>query len=319
MSLQLRKAEADFFKCERYNNFLKKMKEYCPSTELVVDLDSIKALTGQASQGTEKKAIPIVLFGFLTGFYWTAIDTGFFHVTKDPLGKETVAAEIKKLTFKFIQDDSITKHNYQFNPVKGTDKQWTMNCVYNWTFINDSDITNNSPSQKFDSVLNKLLTCRGTTLQIAKAERDYAECTNFKNFQTKFKTYCPATELIPDNQSVRDLKFEVNFGGPIKEPISFCIFKMWAGYFWMTLDAAFYRLTQDKLVKETIESDIKKIHLRVKQDDSISIRGSFKWLIEKGSGGEWSISCVYNWNLFTDGDVTNSPVSDIQAQLMNML
>jgi len=194
-----------------------------------------------------------------------------------------------------------------------------MKCAYNWTLITDTDITNNSPVQNFDAVLNKLLTCNGTTLQIAKQERDYQACDNYKNFLNKFKGYCPGTTFIPDNQSVRDLKFEVNFGGPIKEPITFCIFKMWAGYFWMTLDGAFFRLTQDALVKEAIASDIKILHVGVKQDDSITMTGGHKWTIVKGSNGEWTITCVYNWKLFTDGDVTNNPISDIQAQLMKML
>jgi len=319
MGLLLKKAEQDFFKCERYGVFLNKIKDMCPNTEIIIDIDSIKGLTGEAMLGAEKKPVPVVLFGFLKGYFWTALQSGFHHITTHPLGKEAVLTLMKKLTFRFAQDNSLSSNNYQLLPEKGpAPDHWVIKCAYNWTLLTDVDAANGTPVQGFDKVFNKLLPMKGTTLQIAKAEADYQTCDNFKNFLNKMKTYCP-TQIIVDDESVKNLKGDVNWDGPYPEPISFCVFKMYAGYYWMCIDAAFFRCCQDALVKETIASDIAKLTIRVKQEDSITMRHSYKWLLEKGTDKHWTLTCIYNWKLLGNGDATNTPTSDIQAQLMNLL
>jgi len=141
MSLKLRQAQKAFEDCAGLKEFLRRMGVSLTKTEIVIDIESIKALQGTAHwkrQTTEP--VNWCVFTMLTDstipILLNTISSGFNNALPDELSREAAAEEMEKIVIHFAPDEETIYNESKVALVK-EGKTWNLTVTRNWTSITD--------------------------------------------------------------------------------------------------------------------------------------------------------------------------------------
>jgi len=135
LGVKTNKAAADFLASKSLANFYSTMKGIVGQTEVVVDVDSIKALPGETKYKQLMEATPFVVFDLLsqnpTGIFRT-IQDGFRGAIKDDLSREAAASGMNKLIVHIIKKSAPFNAGYFDFVFSKEGKVWTVTVGRDW-------------------------------------------------------------------------------------------------------------------------------------------------------------------------------------------
>ena len=140
MSLKIRQAQKAFEECKGLVVFKERMANSIPKAEIVIDIDSIKALQGTAKWRQVEEPVVWCVFSLLTDstipILLNTISSGFNNALSDAMSKEVAAEEMHKIVITLAQDQE-TIYAESKVALSKNDKTWTVTVTRNWNSVTD--------------------------------------------------------------------------------------------------------------------------------------------------------------------------------------
>ena len=140
MSLKIRQAQKNFEEGGSLSEFKNRISKPLPKTEISIDIESIKALTGTCKWRLVEEPVQWCVFTLLADTpicqVFNTIYSGFLNGLSDEMSKEVAAEEMQKLVVSFAQEQGVIYGESKVT-LSREGKVWKVLVSRDWNSITD--------------------------------------------------------------------------------------------------------------------------------------------------------------------------------------